>query len=272
MPAFGDMDVAGAGRGNRVTNAIAMASRRTGVDFTYLFNQAKIESSLDPDARASTSSATGLYQFIDQSWLGVISDHGAKHGLGWAADAIGRTSGGRYHVADPALRQQIMNLRTQPEIASIMAAEHAADNQAALETQLGRSVTSTDLYLAHFLGVGGAARFLRAHDRDPGAPAAAILPAAASANRWVFHDRNGAPRSLAEVRQRFAEKLGEGGNYLPPRPEGETEPGMREDQQVQPADYVRIETARLENRAYPTIAPRPETARLAYLMLATFGR
>src|SRR3546814_18241027 len=76
-----------------------------------------------------------------------------------------------------------------------MAAEHAADNQQTLEAQLGRNVTSTDLYLAHFLGVGGAAKFLRAHDQNPGASAAAVLPSAASANRWVFYDRNGAPRS-----------------------------------------------------------------------------
>ncbi|HKR18100.1 lytic transglycosylase domain-containing protein [Rhizorhapis sp.] len=270
MPSFGELDIGGVGGGNRVTNAIATASRRTGVDFTYLFNQAKIESSLNPNARASTSSATGLYQFIDQSWLGVINDHGAKHGLGWAADAIGK-SGGHYYVTDPALRQQIMDLRTQPEVASIMAAEHAADNQETLESRLGRAVTATDLYLAHFLGVGGAAKFLRAHDQNPGASAAAVLPSAAAANRWVFYDRNGAPRSLAEVRQRFAEKLGGDGNYLPASSR-EQLPEIPEGQPVQPADYVRIETARLESRRYPTIAPQPETARLAYLMLATFGR
>src|SRR3546814_888298 len=94
MSAFGEMDIAGVGRGNRVTNAIAMASRQTGVDFNYLFNQAKIESGFNPNARASTSSATGLYQFIDQSWLGVVNDHGEKYGLGWAANAISRGSNG----------------------------------------------------------------------------------------------------------------------------------------------------------------------------------
>ncbi|HEY9581025.1 MAG TPA: transglycosylase SLT domain-containing protein [Rhizorhapis sp.] len=271
MSAFGEMDIAGAGRGNRVTNAIAMASRQTGVDFNYLFNQAKIESGFNPNARASTSSATGLYQFIDQSWLGVVNDHGEKYGLGWAANAISRGSNGRYYISDPSVRQQILDLRTQPEIASAMAAEHAADNQQTLEAQLGRNVTSTDLYLAHFLGVGGAAKFLRAHDQNPGASAAAVLPSAASANRWVFYDRNGAPRSLAEVRQRFAEKLGDDSGALASAREADA-PDIPADQQVQPADYVRIETARLENRTYPTIAPRPETARLAYLMLATFGR
>ncbi|MCF8707439.1 lytic transglycosylase domain-containing protein [Rhizorhapis sp. SPR117] len=271
MSAFRDMNISGAERGSRVTNAIAMASRRTGVDFNYLFNQAKIESSLNPDARASTSSATGLYQFIDQSWLGVINDHGEEHGLGWASSAIGKSSNGRYYVSDPAVRQQILDLRTHPEIASVMAAEHAADNQATLEGQLSREVTSTDLYLAHFLGVGGAAKFLRAHDQNPGASAASVMPAAAAANRWVFYDRNGAPRSLAEVRQRFAEKLGGEGDVLPSS-RGSGLPALAENKQVQPADYVRIETARLENRTYPTTAPQPDTARLAYLMLATFGR
>src|SRR3546814_958225 len=127
MSAFGEMDIAGAGRGNRVTNAIAMASRQTGVDFNYLFNQAKIESGFNPNARASTSSATGLYQFIDQSWLGVVNDHGEKYGLGWAANAISRGSNGRYYISDPSVRQQILDLRTQPEIASAMAAEHRSE-------------------------------------------------------------------------------------------------------------------------------------------------
>lgn len=271
MPVFGDMNIAGAGRGNRVTNAIAMASQRTGVDFSYLFNQAKVESSLNPDARASTSSATGLFQFIDQSWLGVVSQHGEKHGLGWASNAIGK-SGGRYYVSDPSLRQQILDLRRQPEVASVMAAEHAADNQETLEGELGRPVTSTDLYLAHFLGVGGAAKFLRAYDQNPDASAASVTPSAASANRWVFYDRNGAPRSLSEVRQRFAEKMGDGGYPSPADGGGDDLPNIPEDQQVQPADYVRIETARLENRDYTSAGPQPETARLAYLMLATLGR
>ena len=99
-----------------------MASRRTGVDFSYLLGQAKIESSLNPSARAATSSATGLYQFVDQSWLAVVDKHGAEYGLGWAADAISKGSNGRYYVSDPDLRQQILDLRKHPETASVMAA------------------------------------------------------------------------------------------------------------------------------------------------------
>src|SRR3546814_5080310 len=93
-------------------------------------------------------------------------------------------------------------------------------------------VCSSDL-LAHFLGVGGAAKFLRAHDQNPGASAAAVLPSAASANRWVFYDRNGAPRSLAEVRQRFAEKLGDDSGALASAREADAQ-DIPADQQVQP--------------------------------------
>src|SRR6185503_19622508 len=84
----------------RVSSAIQLASARTGVDFSYLFNQARIESGLNPNARARTSSATGLFQFIDQTWLGTVKQHGAEHGLGWAAQAIRRGADGRYYVAD----------------------------------------------------------------------------------------------------------------------------------------------------------------------------
>ena len=263
------------GAGNRVTNAIAMASRRTGVDFGYLFGQAKIESSLNPTARAATSSATGLYQFIDQSWLAVVNDHGSEYGLGWASDAISRGSNGRYYVSDPELRQQILDLRKHPETASVMAAEHAADNKAYLEQRLGREAEPVDLYLAHFLGVGGASKFLSVHDRAPDATAASLFPAAARANRSIFYDRAGNARSFADIRERFAAKLQKGSDAIDVG-------GIRYAdaaaalpvgaQTVQPADYVRIETQRLAMQSDATVAPRQETARLAYLMLATLGR
>ena len=124
--------------GDRVTRAIATSARRTGVDFTYLMGQARIESGMNPDAKASTSSATGLYQFINQSWLGVVDKHGSKHGLDWAANAIQRDGKGRYRVADPETRQAILALRKNPEVAALMAGEFASDNRQYLEGSLGR--------------------------------------------------------------------------------------------------------------------------------------
>lgn len=247
--------------GDRVGGAIAQAAAATGVDFSYLMGQARIESGLNPDARARTSSATGLFQFIDQTWLGTVKEHGAKHGLGWAADAIHRGSNGRYHVAG-GLREAVLDLRKQPEAASAMAAEFASDNRDYLQSRLGRPVEGVDLYLAHFLGAGGASQFLDAHDANPDAPAARFLPAAARANRWVFYNRDGSPRSFAEIRERFAAKLGTGPSPLPrPMPEPVNEA----------MEIPTVQMAALNNAPQPLTRPSPQYARLAYLMLAQLG-
>lgn len=243
---------------DRVGSAIANASARTGVDFSYMLQQAKIESGLNPDARARTSSATGLYQFIEQTWLGTVKKHGAKHGLEGAANAISQGRDGRYRVADPAARHAILDLRRQPEAASAMAAEFAADNQQYLETRLGRPMQSVDLYLAHFLGAGGAERFLSAHDANPNTPAASLLPDAARANRSIFYARSGAPRSLSEIRERFAAKLGGGAAPVDRLP-------------AERSDFAQTRMAAATELPRPVAGPTPTYARLAYLMLAELG-
>ena len=261
----------------RVTQAIAKASNRTGVDFNYLMGQAQVESAMNPTARARTSSATGLYQFIDQSWLAIVHDHGSKYGMDWASNAIEQTSSGRYVVSDPMLRQQILDLRNHPETASIMAAELATDNRAYLESRIGRKAEPVDLYLAHFLGAGGAAKFLTSMQQAPNAPAASLFPAAARANASVFYDKQGNARSLADIRATFERKLNAGTQAAGG---SAGQPDMPDPTQtVMPADYVRIAQERLalnqtlsEQQPYPEFAARAETARLAYLMLATLGR
>jgi hypothetical protein len=191
----------------RVTAAIASASARTGVSFDYLMDQARIESGLRPNARASTSSASGLYQFTKQTWLGTVKEHGGAHGLDWAAEAISRKGDGTFSVADSAARATILGLRNNPEAAAAMAAEFAADNGEYLQARLGGSPEPVELYLAHFLGAEGAARFLTAFHAGPNQSAALLFPAAASANRSVFYRDNGTARSLAEIRGNFASKL-----------------------------------------------------------------
>jgi hypothetical protein len=190
----------------RIRAAIAQAAASTGVDFGYLYNQARIESSLDPQAKARSSSAAGLFQFTKQTWLQVVKAHGSDHGAAWASNAIERNGAG-LNVADPQLRTAIDNLRYDPEFASAMAGEFAADNRSRLETGLGRSAEPVDLYLAHFLGSAGAVNFLAAHDADPDAEAAPLFPAAAAANKAIFYGPDGSPRSLNEIRASFAAKL-----------------------------------------------------------------
>jgi hypothetical protein len=177
----------------RVQSAIAFASQKTGVDFSYLLGQAKL--------------ATGLYQFVDQSWLGVIKQHGSEYGLGWAADAIHAGANGRLTVSDPGTRAAILKMRNDPTVASLMAAEHASDNRDALKTSLGRDTNSTDLYMAHFLGLGGARSFLSAMASNPGRTGAAMFPAAAHANRSIFYASDGSARSLQQIYDRLGAKL-----------------------------------------------------------------
>jgi len=269
----------GSGR-DRVTAAIQLASARTGVRFDYLLNQARIESSLNPDAHARTSSATGLFQFIEQTWLGMVKQHGADHGLATEANAIQRGRNGHYYVADPAMRRQILDLRRQPEASSAMAAEFASDNGRYLERRLGRAAEPVDLYLAHFLGAGGAARFLRAHDSNPGAAAAAMLPAAARANRAVFYNRDGSARSFAEIRSHFAERMGGGAAAAPvrtvdarPRPGFDLAALELDPREIDPlsGDPVNIDMALEVGRGRTAAGTSPQLARMAYMMLARLG-
>jgi hypothetical protein len=202
--------------GTAVTQAIANASRQSGVDFGYLLAQAKVESSLNPLAKASTSSAAGLFQFTNQTWLATLSEHGAEHGYGWAASAISRDSKGHFSVSDPAQRQQIMALRYDAQASSTMAAAFAGDNAQMLREQAGIDPEPVDLYLAHFLGGAGAVKFLSAWQSDPDARAAPLFPKAAAANRAIFYGANGQPRTLNDIRERFRAKMGDGSATAPP--------------------------------------------------------
>ncbi|MDY6983436.1 MAG: transglycosylase SLT domain-containing protein [Pseudomonadota bacterium] len=191
-----------------VVNAIRQASSQTGVDFSYLLEKAATESSFDPTAQARTSSARGLYQFVDRTWLDTMDRHGAKHGYANVAKAIERDAHGNPRVADPKAREYILSLRDDPRVSALMAAEFARDNEQSLEQSLGREVGKAELYMAHFLGAGGAAKFLSEMDTNASADACAIVPAAARANAAVFYDGNKA-LSLEEVFARFEDKFGE---------------------------------------------------------------
>ncbi len=194
-----------------VETAIARAAEATTVDFGYLLAQAEVESSLDPQARARTSSATGLYQFIESTWLHTMKKHGPRFGLGHIADQIDLTASGRAAVGDPQQRRAILALRSDPQVASFLAAGLAEDNRAHLFPVLGRQPSHAELYLAHFLGAGGAAQFLSAMQADPDQSAAALFAAPAAANRRIFFSSNGTARSLAGVMEVLSDKLGRAG-------------------------------------------------------------
>ncbi len=193
-----------------VVGSIRQAARATDIDFGLLMAQAQQESGFKPDAKASGSSATGLFQFIDATWLGLVQRFGDKYGLGALAARIHTDAAGRPVVADAAMRQRILDLRRDPRFSAALAAEFARENKIELEQALGRPAGNTELYLAHFLGAGGAISFLKAVQRDGGTAAAGLLPEAAAVNRAVFYDaQTGRARSVAEIYESFSRRIGE---------------------------------------------------------------
>ncbi len=173
--------------GTGVMGALQRAADATGVDFNYLVKTATRESSLNPGAKAPTSSAAGLFQFIEQTWLSTVKTHGAKHGYGAFADQISKGRDGRYQVNDPAARKQVLGLRYDANASAVMGAELTAGHAAYLKGRIGRDPTQGELYAAHFLGPAGAASLISASQQRPTAIAANLFPGAARANHSIFY-------------------------------------------------------------------------------------
>jgi hypothetical protein len=192
---FSSMASAGA---DRVVAALQKAAAKTGSDFHYLLGTAMRESSLRPHAQSNSSSATGLFQFIDQTWLGLVKEHGAQHGLGDEAAAITKQADGRYR-ADAGAKQKILALRKDPEVCALMACEYAKSTGSTLRAGLGREVCGGELHAAHFLGPEAALKLIKLAASDPHASAVAQFPQAASANKTVFLRADGTAKTVREV-------------------------------------------------------------------------
>jgi Transglycosylase SLT domain len=182
-----------------VEAAVRKAADVTGVDFDFLMRTAKRESGFDPGAHATTSSAAGLFQFVEQTWLATIKRHGSAHGYARYADLIEEAADGRFHVpGGEEARRTVMDLRYDPHCAALMAGELAADHAAYLRGRTGREPTGGELYAAHFLGPQGSARLIDAAQPTPSVLAADLFPEAAAANHGVFY-RDGRALSVSEV-------------------------------------------------------------------------
>ena len=181
-----------------VEAAIQRASDATGVDFSFLMKTANRESGMNPAAKAGSSSASGLFQFVEQTWLSTLKQHGSKYGYARYSDLINKGSDGRYHVSGDEARRAVMDLRLDPHASSLMAGELASDHAAYLRGRTGRDPTAGELYAAHFLGPQGSARLIEAVQTRPGASAASLFPDAAHANKSIFY-REGRASTVAEV-------------------------------------------------------------------------
>lgn len=181
--AGGNTSVVGTGK-EAMKQIITESAKRVGVDPGIPLVFAAAESGFNPNARAGSSngnhsSASGLMQFVDGTWRGVMKQHGAKYGI------------------DPSTPQ------TDPRAASLLGAEYIKDNMKAI-SGVRPNPTAGDVYMAHFLGAGGAKKFF---SQDQNQPAAIGMPKEAASNRSIFYDKSGRARTSAEVYQLMTSKL-----------------------------------------------------------------
>jgi hypothetical protein len=174
------------------------AGQKNGVDFDYLLQTAMRESSLNPNAKATTSSATGLFQFLESTWLQVMKDEGPRLGYQNYADAITETGDGDYTIADPKLKAEVLELRKDPQIAADLAAAFTKNNGDYLSGRFGRMPSPGELYIAHFLGAKGAEKMFAAGLQNPDQIAADLFPRQAAANQSIFY-ADGQPRTIRQV-------------------------------------------------------------------------
>jgi len=140
------------------------------------------ESGGNANAKNPNSTATGIDQFTKQTWDGLRAKY----------PELGLTANGR---TDPAQSTRAMEKFT-------------ADNARAL-TSAGVPITPGNLYVSHFLGEAGGPRFIRGAMQNPDAPATAyVTPGAAAANRTVFFNRDGSPKTAGQVLAERTSKFG----------------------------------------------------------------
>ncbi|MBX9758251.1 MAG: lytic transglycosylase domain-containing protein [Beijerinckiaceae bacterium] len=194
---------------HRLVETIVHASYMAGVDPRLLMAIADKESSFMARARASTSTATGLFQFIDGTWLRAIRDFGARFGLDEEARLVESSEIGPT-VSDPDERRRILEMRNDPFLSTLFAASMLRAEQEKLAGRLGRQISDAEVYLVHFLGPAGAQKFLAVLAEKPKTPAANLLPMAARANRPIFYaatKRKPKSLSVAQVHEKIGTSL-----------------------------------------------------------------
>ena len=188
-----------------LVDTISRAAQLTGMDATYMLALADKESSFSFRVKAKTSTAVGLYQFLEGTWLEVLNEHAAKHGYGAAADAI--TMAEKPVVTDPANSQWILNLREDPFLSALMACEIVKKSRDRLTRERDRALTDGELYLTHLLGSAGASRLLKLVAEKPQESAPKAFQAAAKANKNLFYVAEQKQRkeaTVAEVHARIS--------------------------------------------------------------------
>jgi hypothetical protein len=170
----------------------------SGAGGDYLSNLFKRESGNNPNARPSTSGAAGLGQFIPSTWNATARAHPE---LGLTPITPG--------MPDPRKDERQMVAATKAL---------TADNEAVLADK-GLPVTDASRYALHFLGAGAGPKLVAGALSNPNAPATAFAGAAAvAANRPVFFNRDGSPKTAGQVMNDFQRSFGGGRSQVAQAP------------------------------------------------------
>lgn len=151
------------------TDAVALAARVTAAPEGYLRALAGQEGLDDEDARNPRSSATGLMQFTEATWIAMLGQHGRRYGLpDRLANAIQPARGGGFRIVDRAARDEIMRLRNSGEWSAIMGGHLFHEEAEVMQRVRGRPVQVNEVYLGHFMGGDIAGRWMRMIDQGRG--------------------------------------------------------------------------------------------------------
>ena len=187
--------------------AIRLSQLYTGIEFGLIMELTSVESGFRSTAKAKTSSAKGLQQFIDRTWLNMVRQYGHKYGLETYAAQISyyKDDYGRDTpvIENPIVHRQVLEMKNNPRLSALMAGDFALENKAKLSCFLKKDITRTDLYIAHFLGPNDAVLFLDALQKAPESSAADMFPEAADANRPIFFNWRAKERSFREIYEIF---------------------------------------------------------------------
>jgi hypothetical protein len=132
-----------------------------GVDIDTVVDQIiKVESNGNPNAKNKRSSATGLGQFLDETWLLLMRAN-------------------RPDLVRERTEAEVLDLRRDPNVAREITARFTERNANVLKRR-GLPVTPGTLYLAHFAGAAGAVAILSALEE---ADAASVMASADATGR-----------------------------------------------------------------------------------------
>lgn len=157
----------------------------------FFLNLGLAESTLRPSAKAETSSARGLFQHLDKTWLNLVEKYGEDNGI----------------YSQDMDKEEILALRDNPAYSTRMAVALTKENEESFKRSFDREPEDEELYAMHFFGAGTGKTFIKAVEDTPNGIAENMFKRQAEANQGIFYDQDGSPVTLKEVKRRLSKKI-----------------------------------------------------------------